>query len=695
MLPRVRVLKFVLKFVLVNIGRIVRLVVIVGVGVATLAAAVAVSAPKLSELAAAHRFERATISLKPLSERSYVYDRNGEQMATFVSAENRVRVAIEDVPRTVIDSVLAAEDSGFYSHQGVNARSIGRAVTANIESGGVAQGGSTITQQVVKNTIDERDQDFTRKVREAVLAVELEETYTKDEILESYINTVYLGSGAYGVQAASETYFRKDVVDLTWAEGALLAGVIRCPNSCDPLQYRSRAQVRRATVLDSLVTTGRLEQLDADRAKLEPLPTEAFRPRQPDDYFVEEVKRQLLADERLGDTPTARYNRVYGGGLRVYTTFDPDLYREALESRNATLPGDAGDATFALPPDPFTGATRFGTAAMAGVEPRTGAVRFLVGGPGFDIYEYNLAVRDERQVGSAFKPFVLAQAFLEGYSPSDLIDGTGPCRDVPGYPADDPPTNFGESRGSVTTLSQQTLRSSNCAFLRLNQIVGPDKVADLAHRLGVTSPLEPEFTSMALGAQGASPLDMAAAYSVFANDGLRNAAYLIDRVEDVDGGIVFGHRIRPERVLPANIARLVTEVLEKNVERGSGTAAQLEEQPSAGKTGTTNGPSDVWFVGYTPQLSVSVWIGGTSDNRPLIGVGDSVTGGRFPARTWGHFMDKAMAGVPVEEFTAPESVSGGRRLCYQTFERPCPPSSLTGGLVIPPAGSGPVDEGDR
>lgn len=688
----------VIRFVLVNIGRIIRLVVIVGVGVATLVAAVAVSAPKLAEIAAAHRFERATISLDALSDRSYVYDRHGNQMAAFVAAENRIQVDIADVPRTVIDSVLAAEDSAFYSHQGVNGRSIGRALTANIESGGVSQGGSTITQQVVKNTLDEKDQDFSRKVREAVLAVELEETYTKDEILETYINTVYLGNGAYGMQAAAETYFRKDVAELTWAEGATLAGIIRCPNSCDPLRYRSRALARRATVLDGLVTTRRLTKAEAATAKLVSLPTEAYRPRQPDDYFVEEVKRQLLADERLGDTPTARYNRLYGGGLRVYTTFDPTLSLQALESRNTTLPGedgDDGDATFSLPPDPETGATRFGTAAMAGVEPRTGAVRFVVGGPGFDRYEYNLALRDERQVGSSFKPFVLAQAFLEGFSPTDLVDGRGPCREIPQYPDDDPPTNFGGSQGSVSTLTQQTLRSSNCGFLRLNQIVGPEDVADLANRLGVTAELHPERPSMALGAQGISPLDMAAAYSVFANDGMRNPAYFIDRVEDVDGNIVYGHQARPERVLPANIARLVTEVLERNVESGSGTNARLPEQPAAGKTGTTNGPSDVWFVGYTPQLSVSVWIGGTSDNRPLVGVGDTVTGGRFPARTWGDFMAKALDGVPVKEFVEPEPVTGGRRLCYQTFENRCPSSSLTGPPPRLPPGPGLGREGTR
>ncbi len=663
------------RLLLRSLGRIGRLALVVAVGVVTLTTAVVVAAPRLADLAAAHRFERAGISLEPLSERSYVYDRNGNLMATFVAETNRVRIDIEDVPRTVVDSVLAAEDSAYYSHRGVNARSIGRAFTANIESGGVAQGGSTITQQVVKGIIDDKDQDLDRKIREAVLATELEERYTKDEILEHYLNTIYFGSGAYGVQAAAETFFRKDVSELTWAEGALLAGVIRCPNSCSPFRYRARAASRRNTVLDALVLTDRVAKEEADLNKFTALPDAPYEPRQPDDYFVEEVKQQLLDDERLGETPTARYNRLYGGGLRIYTTFDQRMYLLALKARNDTLPGGDGGATFPLPPDPETGANRFGTAAMAGVEPETGAVRFLVGGPGFETYEYNLALAQQRAVGSTFKTFVLAQAFIEGHSPTDTVSGS--CSDIPGYPKDDPPENYGGSRGGTATLTQQTTKSSNCAFLRLNQIVGPDQVADLAHRLGVSSTLcqeEPDVqlcASMPLGPDGISPLDMASAYSVFANDGMRNEPYYVDRVEDAAGDVVFAHDAQAERVIPTNVARLVTDVLVKNVESGTGTAARLGAQPAAGKTGTTDGPSDVWFVGYTPQLSVSVWIGGTSDNRPLVGVGSSATGGRYPARTWGQFMSEALAGEPVEEFTEPEPVRGGEYLCLQTERTRC------------------------
>lgn len=682
---------------LANLGRLLRLGGIVVVGVATLTTALFVTAPKVAEIAEAHRFEIPSLTLDPLTERSYVYDRYGNLMATFVASENRVRVDIEDMPRTVIDSVLAAEDSSFYSHDGVNARSIARALTANIESGDVAQGGSTITQQVVKNSFTDADVDFDRKVREAVLAVKLEQLYTKDEILERYLNTVYLGNGAYGVGAAAGVYFNKEVGQLSWAEGAMLAGIIRCPVSCDPFKSRSQALARRNTVLDTLYSTDRVNEVDRDVSKFTQLPTRPFFPREPNDYFLEAVRQQLLSDERMGDTPTARYNKLYGGGLRVYTTFDQGMYLLAQQARNetmATMPNDNGDGTFELTPAP-SGARRVGTAAMAGVEPRTGAVRFLVGGPGFERYQFDLSLSSNRQVGSTFKTFVLAEALRQGYSPQDLISGTGPCGDVPGYPDNRPPTNFGGGRGGTGSLESQTLKSSNCAFLRLNQIVGPDRVAQLANQLGISTPLHPENSSMALGSDGISPLDMASAYATLANDGTRNPPYFVDRVEEGDGTTLFAHRPAPEQVLPVEVARTVTSVLEANVQSGTATRARLGAQPAAGKTGTTNGPSDVWFVGYTPQLSVSVWYGGTSDNKAIQGVGSSVTGGAIPADTWGRFMRSILEDQPVERFApAPPLTSRGRQLCMVSDERRCPRGSFTGPDLTRSDGSRGDDDDD-
>lgn len=642
-----------------GVTRFLKLLLIGVLGVITLTSAAIAVAPRVVDLATASRSERAGIDLDPLSERSYVYDRKGVRMATFVAEENRVQVPIAEVPRPVIDAVLAAEDSSFYTHKGVNVRSIGRALGANIEQGGVAQGGSTISQQVVKNSITGGEQDIARKIEEAVLATELEDKLTKDQILERYLNSVYLGNGAYGVQAAAEVYFGKDVGRLGWPEAALLAGMIRCPVSCDPFRHAPQARRRRSTVLDSLVVTRRLTRAPADISKLVPLPRQINLPRRPDDYFVEAVKQQLLDDERLGPTPTARYNRLFGGGLRVYTTFDSGQYYEAIRARNETLPENRGDATFDLGPDPATGRPRFGTAAMAGVEPTTGAVRFVLGGPGFGKYKFDLAIQGEKQPGSSMKTFVLTQAILDGHSPFDTVDGSGPCRGIPGYADDDPPGNFGNSRGGVATLISQTLKSSNCAFLRLNQIVGPRKVADLARRMGITTPLHPENGSFALGTDPVHPLDMAAAYSVLANDGVRNPAYFIDRVTDASGDVLFAHRPAPERILPENVARTVNAVLEMNVKSGTATRATLiNGQPAAGKTGTTNNAYNVWFVGYTPQLSVSVWMGAAAGDVSL-SFGGGATGGRYPAATWGLFMNRVLAGSPTVSFPDPILGKGG------------------------------------
>jgi penicillin-binding protein 1A len=638
--------------------KLLRLVVILALGTVAVTGSAVAIAPHARQLASAHTSDHARISLDPLQERSYMFDRYGNKMATLFYDQNRVQVPLDRVPDTVVEAIIAVEDENFYQHKGVNVRSILRAASANLEEGGVSQGGSTITQQVVKNSIVGDDQDLKRKLREAFLAVELEEQMTKDEILERYVNTIYFGNGAYGVQAAAELYFGKDVETLEWVEAALLAALIRNPNDYDPFKYPTVAKKRRALALRRLVETGHLTRMAAGMLNFVPLPTQLNRPRVAGDYFVEQVRLQLLDDERLGATPSARFKTLYTGGLRIYTTYDPIAQHFAREARKETLtavPGDRGDGTFDLGPDPVTGAPRFGTGTVAAVDPGSGAVRVLLGGPGFERYEYDINTYGAgRQPGSSFKPFVLATALEQGYSPTDLVDGTGPCGDVPGYEKEEePPQNFGGSRGGIATITSQTLKSSNCAYLRLGQVVGPERVADLAARMGITTPLEPANASMAIGAQDVHPLDMAVAYSVFANDGVRHDPYFVDRVEDREGRVLFSHEGRSERVLSTATARLVTDVLEQNVRSGTGTRARLlSGQPAAGKTGTTNGSHDVWFVGYTPQLSVSVWIGSPEGQVPL-SFGGGATGGRYPAETWGIFMSSMLENSPIQEFAEP------------------------------------------
>lgn len=680
-----------------------RLLVVMVLTMGVLAASVVLVAPRVGSIVGAHVSDRARVSLDALSERSYIYDRYGNLMATLVADQNRVQVRLDQISLDLRRTVLAIEDANFYEHKGVNVKSIGRALSSNLESGGVEQGGSTITQQVVKNSIVGNKQDLSRKLREAVLAVELEKQMTKSQILERYLNTVYFGNGAYGVEAAAELYFGTDAGKLTVVQSALLTALIRSPVRYDPIKQPSLAKERRALVLDVLVRQRKLSGPEAALLKFVPLPTSLNKPRPPDDYFVEEVKQQLLNDPRLGATPTARYNAVFGGGLRVYTTFDPLLQRQALAARDATLPENRGDGTFALPPD-ANGKPRFGTAAMASVDPTTGAVRMLVGGPGYtrtgdyDFASYDIATQGLLQPGSSFKVFVLTAAMEQGYSPEDLVSGRGPCR-IPGYSV--PAKNFGNSGGSVTTIRSQTLKSVNCAYLRLGQIVGLDNVVALAKRMGITTPLEP-ISSLPIGSKEVHPLDMAAAYSVLANDGVRNPAYFIDRVTDSGGRTIFEHRAAPVRVVSSQTARLVTNVLIDNVRSGTGTRARLDSgQEAAGKTGTTNDSKAVWFVGYTPQVATAVWMGGAQGAVPL-SFGGGATGGRYPALTWGVLMNGWLAGRPLVAFPQPEYRQGGTCLamptessCYGGSRRRRSGSTSSGtgggrGGATPPTATGPA-----
>ncbi|HRW37390.1 MAG TPA: transglycosylase domain-containing protein [Aquihabitans sp.] len=677
--------------------RLLRFAFVMGALVAVLTGSIVLAAPQIIDLVSAHHSVHERLSLEPLAERSYIFDSQGNSLGTLINAnnENRVRVELDEVPETVVGSVLAAEDASFYDHKGVNVRSIGRAVDANLDSGSVSQGGSTITQQVVKNSLVGTEQDLSRKIREAFLAVELEkqmkERYCekpvqadcragKDAILEYYLNSVYLGGGSYGVQAASEYYFNKNAIDLNWAEGALLAALIRSPNAYDPFTDPDLATERRSIVLKRLVETGRLTQQEADLYGKVPLPTTPNVPKPPNDYFVEEVKQELLNDPKfgLGATPAARNRTVFSGGIRVFTTFDSELQRKAETARNETLPNNQGDATFPVTDpktgqpviDKATGQPDFGTQAIVSVEPGTGAVRAMVGGPGFDRYKYNLATQlPGRQPGSSMKTFVLAALFENGSVPSDTVSGGTVSFKIPGQRE---PYRV-SCRGGTGSLTRQTQASNNCAFLRLGQIVGLDKVVEVAKRLGVKSPLEDVNDetgetaipfSLPLGAKEIRPLDMAAAYATFANDGVYNEPYYVDRIEDSEGKVIYQHQANPEPVLAPQTARLVNATLAANVTGGTGRNARIDSgQPAAGKTGTTNDSADVWFVGYTPELATAIWMGAAGNRIGLANAGlGGATGGRYPAATWGRYYSSIYADRPSVDFIDPEGTRRGKFL---------------------------------
>jgi penicillin-binding protein 1A len=600
----------------------------------------------------------AALELNELSQRSVVYDRNGGVLAILHREENRSPVTLDQVPKHVINAILDVEDDSFYEHNGVNVRSIVRAALANAESGSVRQGGSTITQQLVKQSLLTPERDIGRKAKEAVLAVRLEQQMTKDQILERYLNTVYLGNGAYGIQAAAETYWGKQAKDLSIEEGALLAGAIRNPALYDTFKRPELAKQRRDGALDRMVIRHHLTPEQAELLKQVPIPNKTVpRPKGDNDYFVEEVEQRLLDDERLGSTQTERYNAIFKGGLRIETTYDPRLQEIARRQMDAKIPDTKG---------------RY-NAALISLEPTTGAVRAMVAGKDFTTAQYNLATGrggSGRQPGSSFKPIVLAAAFEHDIGPQDTINGSEPCpvriKGVEPNPYE--PGNYEGSKGGTMPIEQATMKSLNCAFVRLglslddDPFKSMDTVAATARRLGIPIPEDGKYgPSIALGAKEATPLQMASVYSVFANDGIRHEPYFVEKVFDRNGKLILEGKDDGKRVIDANIARTVTSVLRKVVDGGTGTKARQRDRVVAGKTGTSQEWRDAWFVGYTRELTTAIWMGNPSKQDSMRNVGGiRVTGGSYPATVWGAYMAEAMKGVPVSTFPSPDLSKYGK-----------------------------------
>ena len=619
------------------------------------------------------------LELNQLSLRSVVYDRDGGVLAALHHDENRSPIPLDSIPEHVINAVLDVEDDSFFQHDGVNVRSILRAAITNAESGSVRQGGSTITQQLVKQSLLTPEKNLERKVKEAVYAIRLEEQMTKQEILEAYLNTVYFGNGAYGVQAAAETYWGVQAKDLTVEQGAFLAGIIQNPSNYDPFrtdrpEMRERAASRRDFALQRMVVRKHLTQAEADALKQIPVPEggrknpNASR----DDYFVEEVKQALLDDPQynLGATYQDRFNAIFRGGLRVETTFDPRLQQAAQDAVNKQIPNTGGR---------FVG-------ALASIEPSTGAVRAMVSNLNFNDAKYNLVTGrggSGRQPGSSFKAIVLLAALEEGISPNDTIDGGEPCpvRIEGVEPNPYEPGNYEGTKGGSMPLHKATANSLNCAYIRLglslddNPFKSMDTVAEMARRLGIPIPDDGKYgPSIALGAKEATPLQMASAYGTIANDGVRHTPYFVQRVLDRNGKVIYERKSEGERVVDANVARAATWTLRKVIESGTGTRARLSGREVAGKTGTSQEWRDAWFVGYTPQLATAVWMGNPNKQDEMRNVGGiRVTGGSYPARTWAAFMTEALKGQPVLKFTNPNLDAFGKPTTIK------PPKAVTGG----------------
>lgn len=669
-----------MRLILRSIANLVQLVAVLAFGGFALAFTLTALVPSFADIWSAKSTVSSQVDLSVLEQTTKVFDANGQLIAELRAEIDREYLPLSDISPRVVEAVLAVEDDRFYEHRGVNVGAITRAAVTNVSAGGIEQGGSTITQQLVKLSVVGSEQNLDRKIPEAAIAMRLEEQMTKDEILERYLNAVYFGGGAYGVQAAAELYFNKDASTLTYGESALLAGVISNPSLYDPVYRPDNAFDRRSVALGRLQVEGFID--DEERAVWEASELPRYRQIEGnaflDTYFVEEVKRRLLDDERLGETRADRVNAVFQGGLEIHTTFDP------------AAQGLAENAVAQELPENELGII----AGLVSVEPGTGAVRAMVGGPGFEEFEFNVTTQNGRPTGSSFKTFALAAAIeTGGLIPSDEINATSPCTfDNPGG---DPPVYTagdynGSRRSGSLTIEQHTLRSTNCGYLRISQLVGLNNVVDTARALGITNEIS-GVPALPLGVFDVTPLEMANAYATIANDGIRVEPYLVERVTRGDE-LVFEHDPKPFRAITPQTARQVTAVLEKNVSCSAGACtgrrAQLDSHPAAGKTGTGQDNFDAWFVGYTPQLATAVWIGNQDGQfsmrwdpnngeftreQYVQAFGEfadpGVTGGSLPAILWGRFMNDYMASLPVIQFEDPEFGRRGERLQADTNEQ--------------------------
>ncbi|MCZ7526050.1 MAG: transglycosylase domain-containing protein [Acidimicrobiia bacterium] len=519
------------------------------------------------------------------AESSVVFSADGALLATLHAEENREVVALDAISPYLRNAVVAIEDARFFDHEGVDLRAIARALKRDAEEGQIVEGGSTITQQYVRAVMLDDSKTFSRKLREAVLAFQVERTYTKEEILERYLNTVYFGNGAYGAQAAARVFFGKDAIDLELAEAALLAGVLQAPEDLNPFADADAARRRRDRVLDRMEELGRARPSDVAEARRAPLPETPSGPseRYPAGHFVERVKQFVLEDPRFGETPEARRHLLFQGGLRIETTLDPTVQALAEMAVARVLSDPAADPG----------------AALVALEPGTGHVRAYVGGRDFfgDSPEakFDLAGQGRRQTGSSFKPFVLAAA-LEAGVPLDRVYDAPARIEIPlgdGQP-DWEVTNYDGSGSGRMNLVEATVHSVNTVYAQLVMDVGPERAVDMASRLGVVSPLQP-YPSAALGTNGVTVLDMASAFATFAADGLQVDPVFVTRITTRDGTILYDASPRPERALSTTHARQVTEVLGQVVTRGrASTPASVVRspaRPAPPRSGRTPGSS--------------------------------------------------------------------------------------------------------
>jgi penicillin-binding protein 1A len=539
--------------------------------------------------------------------------------------EYRKPVQLKQIPLTTIHAILAAEDVRFYRHHGLDARGMARALWYDLRAGHLDQGGSTITQQLVRYSVLNDEHSIRRKIHEAVLAIRVERAYTKDQILERYLNAVYFGDGAYGIGAAAEYYFGKSVEALTPAEGALLAGLIRDPGAGNPRGDLTIALRRQQGVLRTMrhhqwLTSTQYAHALQEKIVLRPHQRSAWQA----PYVVEWVREYLVR----------RYGRatVYRGGMTVYTTIDSKMQRAAERALAHAVAAGHGQ--------------RVGNGALVAIEPKTGNIRALVGGVNFWHSPYDRAIQAHRQPGSAFKVFVYQAAFDAGHTLYDY------AMDAPITVATWSPKNYRQAYHGAVTLKQALAYSLNSVAVRLTLEVGTHAVIAAARQAGIISTLTPNL-SLALGASEVTPVEMARAFATYANGGRSIDPSLISEIDYRGQQLWRTTPLAHQMVKPAT-AFFITEGLQYVISNGTGQRASIG-RPAAGKTGTSNDFRDAWFVGYTPDLSTAVWLG-NDDRSPMLGV----AGGSYPAQAWAEFMRAALQGKPPHTFSEPGTLFANR-----------------------------------
>jgi penicillin-binding protein 1A len=596
-------------------------------------------------------------SARPLAQTTFLYAADGSLIVELHATEDRVVLSRAQIPQTLRDAAVAIEDRRFYTHHGVDLQAILRAAVENVENGRVVEGGSTITQQLVKQLYVGEAETFRRKFEEAVLAWQLEDRYSKEQILTKYLNTVYFGEGAYGAQAAARTYFGLDASELTLSQSAALAGLISAPNHFDPFERMRSTLGRRDVVLRLMRETGTITRLQMRRAMRERLVLrrDTTTQRYPYPYFVDYFKQWFLSNPAFGRTRDDRYQLLFAGGLRITTTLDPGIQRASEDAVRSVL---------SYPTDP--------DAAVTVLDPQTGAVRAMVGGKSADYWNDRRAGRVNlatgtggtgRQTGSAFKPFALVAALENGYSP-DTIFAAPASISIPMTDGGYWHVVNAEGNGyGAMTLRAATIDSVNTVYAQLIQRLTPETVVEVADRMGMRccervsrpiTPLQP-YLAAVLGANEANTLEMASAYGTLASGGQRVEPVPATSVTDASGQVIWQSNPDPQQVLDPKIAAVADGILQDAVLYGTGTAANIG-RPEIGKTGTDDNHDNAWFVGSVPQLTAAVWVGFHQGQIPMEPPRTRITvfGGTWPAQIWRVLMLRATQHLAAATFPTPE-----------------------------------------